>query len=745
MVQQSSCRPGNEGCLKTLTAKPKDHTKFGPARSPVAVSPHEINLGHLRAELTRIDVLVRLAVLRWQQAGRDPNDAFRGLVIGVDDAVSLSAPLGGGWEVLAAGHDEMAHTASAQQADAAHEAEQWLALGVRHGAIPRLHQLAVAFGLEPFEQDALLLCLAPALDLRYEQLYGFLQNDINRKRPSVNLVLQLLGASRLDALGHMGRFAADAPLLTHQLLEYVHEPGAPASSLLGQALMIDRTVAGWLLGEYHPGSELGRQAALTWPRGDEAGQLLAESTRNTVLHAASLPNALLIFSGPDATAQDLAGQAVAASLHRPLLCVQMDQLLAQGIAADQAVRRALRDARLNQAVAFLQGWDACLVDHDTPPHLQAMLVAHPQTLVIGGRAAWQPHGQDRPRPVAPVEFALPDYAQRRQLWRHYLTPYQVQGHALDETLVAGQFALTSGQIRDAAAAARDRAMRRGAALEQADLFAGARLHSGARLGDMARKIEPRYGWDDIILPQDQIEILRELVATVRGRSKVLEEWGLGRKLASSRAVTVLFAGPPGVGKTMAAEVIALDLGLDLYKIDLSGLVSKYIGETEKNLERVFTEAQSSNAILFFDEADAIFGKRSGVKDAHDRYANLEVSYLLQRMEFYDGVTILATNLRSNLDEAFLRRLQFAIDIPFPDEKHRLSIWETLFPAGVARADDVDLPEMARRYKLAGGNIRNILVAAAYLAAEDGDVIAMRHLLHGTRREFQKMGRLVMEG
>jgi SpoVK/Ycf46/Vps4 family AAA+-type ATPase len=261
---------------------------------------------------------------------------------------------------------------------------------------------------------------------------------------------------------------------------------------------------------------------------------------------------------------------------------------------------------------------------------------------------------------------------------------------------------------------------------------------------MARKITARYGWDDIILPDDQVEILRELVSTVRQRSKVLEEWGLGKKLASSGAVTVLFAGPPGTGKTMSAEVIAKDLGLDLYKIDLSSLVSKYIGETEKNLERIFTEAQSSNAILFFDEADAIFGKRSGVKDAHDRYANLEISYLLQRMETYDGVTILATNLRSNLDEAFLRRLQFAIDIPFPDEKHRLQIWETLFPTSIPRASNVDLVDLAKRFRLAGGNIRNILVSAAYLAAADGGVITMQHLLHGTRREFQKMGRLILD-
>jgi SpoVK/Ycf46/Vps4 family AAA+-type ATPase len=203
-------------------------------------------------------------------------------------------------------------------------------------------------------------------------------------------------------------------------------------------------------------------------------------------------------------------------------------------------------------------------------------------------------------------------------------------------------------------------------------------------------------------------------------------------------------GEPGTGKTMAAEVIAAELGLDLYKIDLSGIISKYIGETEKNLEQIFNEAQSSNAILFFDEADAIFGKRSEVKDAHDRYANIEVSYLLQRMEAYDGITILATNLRANLDDAFTRRLQFVVDFPFPEEVYRLRIWQTLFPPGVPRTANLDLPLLARRFKLAGGNIRNVIVSAAYLAAADGGQVTMSHMLHGLRRELQKMGRLVNE-
>jgi SpoVK/Ycf46/Vps4 family AAA+-type ATPase len=277
-----------------------------------------------------------------------------------------------------------------------------------------------------------------------------------------------------------------------------------------------------------------------------------------------------------------------------------------------------------------------------------------------------------------------------------------------------------------------------------DLFAAARAHSNVRLAALAKKIAPRFSWEDIVLPDDQLALLREIINTVRGRPKVLDTWGVGEKLASSRGVTVLFSGPPGTGKTMAAEIIADELGLDLYKIDLSTVVSKYIGETEKNIERIFKEAERSNAILFFDEADALFGKRSEVRDSHDRYANIEISYLLQRMEAYDGVTILATNLRGNLDEAFTRRLQFAVNFPFPEADDRLRIWRTLFPEDVPRAPDLDFEYLAERFRLAGGSIRNIIVSAAYLAAADGHYVTMNHLLHGTRRELQKMGRLIRE-
>jgi SpoVK/Ycf46/Vps4 family AAA+-type ATPase len=229
------------------------------------------------------------------------------------------------------------------------------------------------------------------------------------------------------------------------------------------------------------------------------------------------------------------------------------------------------------------------------------------------------------------------------------------------------------------------------------------------------------------------------------RALVYDQWGFARKLSLGKGLNVLFAGPSGTGKTMAAGIMAGELGLDLYKIDLSTVVSKYIGETEKSLARIFAEAESSNAILFFDEADALFGKRSEVRDSHDRYANIEINYLLQKMEEHEGVAILATNFRKNMDDAFVRRMHFTVEFPFPNEADRRRIWLGIWPAETPQGAGLDLDFMARRFEIAGGNIRNIALAAAFLAASDGGVVNMSHLLHGTRREYQKMGKVVMHG
>ncbi len=730
----------------------------------------DLSLAHLQAELARLDARLRRVVRRWQLAGQDPADAFRGLYVSDADAGALlDRPFSMNWgQTVLLGAEEAGSFAEAE-AQAADRARALAETARLQGQPTRLERLAATFGLDRFEIDTLLICLAPTLDLRYERLYGYLQDDVTRKRPRVSLVLDLLCEPGPERLLNLSRFANDAPLFRHHLLEHVPEPGSNRPPLLSQTLAADHAIVAWLLGTYQPHADLGTRAALSPPQETEEDALLAAQatgcealwTGGTLSPAAS-EQPIVVFHGPDQTGQRAAARLLAARRGRPLLAVDIEAVIEGGVSPAQALRLALRDARLTGAIPLLVSWDSCLADGAVPPNLFADLCAYPGLVIMSGHLAWRSGGIDRNRHLLRLEFPIPAYPQRRALWQHFVgisepANERIGGSATgrigepvnqamreDLAALAGQFLLAAGQIRDAVASAKDAAAQRGEQLRSEDLFASARAHSNPRLSNLARKIVPRYDWHDIVLPKDQVALLHELVATVRGRPHVLETWGVGKKLASSAGVTVLFAGPPGTGKTMAAEIMAGELGLDLFKIDLSSVVSKYIGETEKNLERIFSEAQTSNAILFFDEADALFGKRSEVRDSHDRYANIEISYLLQRMEMYDGVTILATNLRANLDEAFTRRLQFAVDFPFPEEEDRLRIWQTLFPPGVPRDTELDFDLLARRFKLAGGNIRNILVSAAYLAASDGKQVTMSHLLHGTRRELQKMGRLIGE-
>ncbi len=695
-----------------------------------------LDLEYLQAELSRIDVLLQYHMRRWQLAGQDPADAFRGLYISEAEVEALLAhPLGSNWgqTVTLPPAEAEAFARAANEAD--HQVQALVELAQEHNYPLRLQHLAAVFGLSSFELDTLLIGLAPALDVHYERLYSYLQDDVTRKRPTVNLVLNLLCDPGPERLLYLSHFAEEAPLVHHRLLKLEGEAGP----LLNQVLTVDESIIAWLLGHYRPSAELAGRASWSWPGPDPSDHLLAAQVQPE-LASIGAERPLVVFYGADHTAQAAAARLLAVEQQRPLLRVELSQ---GGESPLPLLRLALRDARLTGAIPYLSGWDSCLVEGVVPPDLLTTLCAYPALVIVAGTTAWQASGIRRERRLLWLEFPIPAYAQRLALWEHFLKNVPT-AHKLDLVGLSGQFLLTGGQIRDAVAATRDIAAQYNRPLHNEDLFSAVRAHSNPRLATLARKITPRYDWPDIILPRDQMTLLREIVATVRQRPQVLNEWGVGQKLASSRGVTILFAGEPGTGKTMAAEIIARELGLDLYKIDLSTIVSKYIGETEKNLEKIFSEAQSSNAILFFDEADAIFGKRSEVKDAHDRYANIEVSYLLQRMEAYDGVTILATNLRANLDEAFTRRLQFAVDFPFPEKGDRLRIWQTLFPPNVPREADIDFKLLAGRFKLAGGNIRNIIVGAAYLAAADGGQVSMSHLFHSTRRELQKMGRLVNE-
>lgn len=699
----------------------------------------------LLAGLAVVDLRIKWAVARARANGLNPQDEFRGLYISDDQITELLGFDIGQHLWSANGHGVNGHGANGHgphpgvhwPEQIASARAQWQAqtrAAREAGVTMRLDEITQAFGLTMAEVEAFLLALAPEIDPRYAQIYAYLQDDVTRKRPSVDLLLNLLTDNFSHKLQQRRLLGDNGRLLQTRLLqregdrEFLAQTVRPYPHLI-EFLLDDDQLDPRLDGLAHL-----RPAAQT-PLRRLSPEFVA---RLTQVYEGLVQPPFFAFYGGYGTGRQEAALKLAEFCGQPLLTANLAAIAAQEDEREELLRRVLRDGRLYQATLYLTHWQAVLQDGRPPHALFAELLAYPHTVIVAGETEWQPANARRQRPVFGVTFPTPDFDGRLAIWQAHMG----QQNGLDLTAVATYFRFSPGQIEDAIATAHDLAHWRGEPLTTADLFAASRAHSNQNLSTLAAKIQPRYTWDDIVLPTDTLNQLREMVNTVRQRPIVYGEWGFDRKLALGKGLSALFAGESGTGKTMAADIMAGELGLDLYKVDLSTLVSKYIGETEKNLDRIFTEAATSNAILFFDEADAIFGKRSEVKDSHDRYANIEISYLLQRMEAYDGVVILATNLRANLDEAFTRRLHFAIEFPFPEATDREQIWRVNFPPETPIAPDIDWRLVAQRYPLAGGNIRNIILAAAFLAAEQGQMVGMPHLLHAARREYQKIGRLI---
>ncbi len=358
--------------------------------------------------------------------------------------------------------------------------------------------------------------------------------------------------------------------------------------------------------------------------------------------------------------------------------------------------------------------------------------AHPVLIGRNVEIETAPRGSE---PVYRLEHPGP--GERLARWRANLNGHG--GRELTLEPIAAMFELTPGQIRDATRLAETIAIERheDGQVTEDDIVAASQVVSGSRLAGLARKEKSDFDWNDLILPAAQTRHLQEICARHRQKTGVFDRWGFGKKLPYGRGTHAVFHGSSGTGKTMAAGIIARELKLEIYRIDLSRVVSKYIGETEKNLAKIFSEAEHTHAILFFDEADALFGKRTEVKDAHDRYANIETSYLLQEIECYPGLTILATNLQENMDKAFLRRMQFVVDFPFPDETHRRKLWTSFIPPEAPVQDDIDLGFLAKRIQMTGGSIKNIVINAAFYAHAAGEAISMRHMIRAVKREYRK--------
>lgn len=591
-----------------------------------------------------------------------------------------------------------------------------------------LDAIVTAFALSPFERDVLLLCAGIELDASFAPLCAAAQGDPRRPYPTFSLALAALPEAHWSALTPL------APLRRWRLIE-VHA----GESLTVSPLRIDERVLHYLTGVSYLDDRLRPILEPLRPT-DEA---LPPSHHTLVQRMTDLWSweerpgawpAILLCGDEYAGKRAMAVSACAA------LGLQVYALRAIDIPHTAVERQAL--ATLWEREALLSG-SALLLDCDeaeSPDSMRAamaLLEAVYGMVLVSSREPIRP----RQRPLLRLDVHKPSPAEQKALWHSALGATAAPLNGQVEAVVT-QFNLGLHGIHAASTQVRQHLT---TALEDEVtplLWDACRTQARPRLDDLAQRLEPGATWDDLVLPEIPLQILHDIAAHVRQRTTVYETWGFATQSARGLGLSVLFAGPSGTGKTMAAEVLAHALRLDLYHIDLSAVVSKYIGETERNLRRVFDAAEEGGAILLFDEADALFGKRSEVKDSHDRYANLEVSYLLQRMEAYRGLAILTTNMKTALDPAFLRRLRFVVQFPFPDVPQRAEIWRRVFPVSTPTAG-LDVNQLAH-LNVAGGNIRNIALNAAFLAADSGEPVGMQHLVRAARSEYAKLEKALTE-
>jgi hypothetical protein len=698
---------------------------------------------YLSKALQRLDLLLQREILRLRASYQLSLDEFRGLYIS-DEQVNQLVNRAVNYQGPSSAIDELTDKAESLSGDSTGG----------NGASP-WQRLVAEFALSSIEQDLLLLAVAPEIDLKYETLFAYLNNDITRKWPTFGLALQVAARFTEHRTEVRRCLLPEAKLITSGLLQPFNTAGdrrswlatpfaaaPPVSQYLANVASLDPRLASFV--EH-------RNVSFDWQRLSIATDL-ANALYNFSRRIASAKSCwpVVILAGAEGVGRGQAAEAVCREAGvASLLRVDLEALRAAGENPNELIRALLLQQRLHGAGLYLGGFES-LFDKEHKPLPDARRLV--KLITDANRPMFIPCESSTPwrellgaEPAVCFRFDLPDYAIRLQLWRNAVKTVDAKIAGAELEALADRFVLSPAQI-SAAVESADNARcfsdgESSVSLGAATLFEAARAQSDQSLGSLATKAKIRHGWDDLVLPRPALQRVKEIAAAIRHRHVVYAEWGFEQRIATGLGLKILFSGASGTGKTMTAGVIAANLGLDLYKIDLSGIVSKYIGDTEKNLDRIFHAAESSNAILFFDEADALFGKRSEVNDAHDRYANIEVAYLLQKIEEYEGVVILASNLSKNIDLAFARRMHYVVEFPLPDENHREKLWRGMFPAAVPLGADVDFQFLARQFPIAGGDIRNVALEAAFLAAEDGKVVTMKQLARALARQMMKQGKV----
>jgi hypothetical protein len=597
---------------------------------------------------------------------------------------------------------------------------------------PSLLILGKRFGLSRFDRDVLLLCAGVEMDTRIAALCGMAQGDTNANYPTFALAMALFDDPAWDTR------SPRQPLRYWEMLE-INQPRS--SALNASPLRADERIVNYIKGLNYLDDRL--TPLVVQMEVGEASSELPPSQQSAVdritrhLSEASemaSPPAIQLL-GPDGPSKQLVVRGVAEALGLVVYRLPAKLLPAQTADLETFARLWERESMLVPIALYVEAREDDSRDENAAraPGLDQLLARSNGFFFLDAHERLTELG----RPSVTLDISKPTAAEQQAGWAAALGDQAPESPAL----LAAQFDLNLTAINQIAAAEVANVAGDPRPLDER-LWDACLISTRPHLEALAQKIEAKAEWENIVLPKTEVETLKQIAQQVRQRGKVYEEWGFRDRMNRGLGISALFAGDSGTGKTMAAEVIANELRLNLYRIDLSAVISKYIGQTEKNLRRLFDAAENGGAILFFDEADAIFGKRSEVKDSHDRYANIEINYLLQRMESYRGLAILATNMKSALDTAFLRRLRFVVDFPFPSAEERKQIWEKVFPARTP-TEGLDLDRL-KKHELTGGSIQNIALNAAFMAAHAGAAVTMPILFDAIKAEMRKIGRPINE-
>lgn len=711
---------------------------------------------HLYAELMLIELMIKKQILMINEKNKKyyKFDEFSGMYISEEEINSYIAESEGIERYRKRhenGADDSIRSIEDKIINSRNHIDTLINSSVKKGVNLRLLQLIEIFALSQKDIQILLCCLAPDIDVRFERYFAYLQNDMSKKRPTVQLLGRLFFEDERGPCLIREHLSEKAQLIINCLLIFNTNRVSEEVPYPVKQPRLARSIIDFLFEINHLDISLKGLAEIVSPQMMETDSWyfkhhlnILEQIINNYNINKSIP--LLYISASKGSGKNALIDSIAYILNKNVLRIKTPNLIEFEGNLSYQIDIIKRESLLHSCIIHLADMDN-LVQESNKNKIETVnsfLRERSGYIITSGTKPYE-EIKHTLGPV-PVHFhiPLPTIEERIDLWKKILmcSYNQEEEDLINELSV--KFRFTPGQISsvvDLALISLGGTNNNHKNLKSVDLYKFCKEESNQGLLSYSQKVQLKSTWEDIVLPLDILNQLREISNCVRNRKLVYTDWGFESKFTLGKGLNILFSGPPGTGKTLSAEILANDLCLDLYKIDLSCVVSKYIGETEKNLSRIFMEAQISNCILFFDEADALFGKRTEVKDSHDRYANIEISFLLQRIEEYEGIVILATNLMKNLDSAFVRRLNYVVEFPFPDERYRKLIWNKVFPHKTPKSDDLDFGFLSRKFKIAGGNIKNIALNSAFLAARDGGIVNMDNVILAIKREYQKMGKL----